>query len=133
MIEFTFDANGYLTPNDEPVFADKACVSYHFGSASELRRDLWNAVETLMDIISLYLLPVTEVWIDGSFISLKTDPKDVDVIIFISQSAFESIRDTLDKVTISFVHLDVKWVPMLDGLDDLSLAINALERMKWFV
>ncbi|MEZ0486888.1 DUF6932 family protein [Fibrella aquatica] len=133
MKEFVFDSNGYLTPNDEPVFADNTSVKYHFGSSSVLRWDLWNSVEKLVEILSSYLLPVQEIWLDGSFISQKVDPNDVDIVIFISHGSFKIMRDVLDALSTSFVHLDVKWVPVLDTLDDLSSAINALERMKWFV
>ncbi len=133
MTEFVFDSNGYLLPNDEPVFADSTSVKYHFGSSSVQRWDLWNSVEKLLDILSSYLLPVKEVWLDGSFISRKTNPNDVDIVIFVSYSSFRNVRGTLDTLSTSFAHLDVKWIPVLEATDDLSSAINALERMKWFI
>ncbi|MBO0948720.1 DUF6932 family protein [Fibrella forsythiae] len=132
MTEFVFDSHGYLIPNDEPILADKASVNHQFGCSSVLRRSLWNDVEKLMEILSSYLLPVVEVWIDGSFISQKTDPDDVDVVIFISHAAYIPMRAVLDALGTSFVQLDVKWIPVLDASDSHSAAINALERMKWF-
>ena len=133
MIEFLFDSNGYLILTDEPVLADRTSVEYHFGSSSVLRWDLWNSVEKLLEMLSVYSVPVVKVWLDGSFISQKPDPNDVDIVIFISYWTFRNSREMLDKLSDSFIYLDVKWIPISDMTDDLSLAIDALERMKWFV
>lgn len=133
MTEFVFDNNGYLLPNDEPVLADSTSVNYHFGNSSVSRRHLWDSVEKLLSLLSLYLLPVNEVWLDGSFISQKTNPNDVDLVIFVNYSSFRATRDTLNTLSTSFADLDVKWIPVLEATDDLSSAINSLERMKWFI
>lgn len=129
----TVDSNGYLTPNDQPIYADSNSVKHQFGSGSVVREELWSSVEKLVEITAFYLLPVADIWIGGSFTSLETDPADVDIVIFISYNSFKTMRGILDTLSATFHDLDVKWAPVLDQPDDLSEAINELERMKWFV
>ena len=132
-MEIEFDKNGYLTGYAEPVSVDRFIVNYHFSRSSVNRRELWKRAEEFLDILSSYSLPVLEIWIDGSFISQKAVPNDIDMVVFIRADFLEGNRSSFDSLDNAYKNLDVKWIPVRDKPDEFSLAIDALERMKWFI
>ena len=132
-MEIEFDKNGYLTGYAEPVSVDRFIVNYHFSRSSVNRRELWKRAEEFLDILSSYSLPVLEIWIDGSFISQKAVPNDIDMVVFIGADFLEGNRSSFDSLDNAYKNLDVKWIPVRDKPDEFSLAIDALERMKWFI
>ncbi len=132
-MELEFDDNGYLTGHAEPLSIDRFTVRSQFSRSSANRLGLWERAEEFLDILSSYSLPVLEIWIDGSFISQKAIPNDVDMVVFIKADFLEGNRSSFDSLDNAYKNLDVKWVPIRDKPDEFSLAIDALERMKWFI
>ena len=132
-MEIEFDKNGYLTGYAEPVSVDRFIVNHHFSRSSVNQRELWKRAEEFLDILSSYSLPVMEIWIDGSFISQKAVPNNIDMVVFIRADFLEGNRSSSDSLDNAYKNLDVKWIPVRDKPDEFSLAIDALERMKWFI
>jgi Family of unknown function (DUF6932) len=61
----------------------KLCVQ---GFALSTRRDpLMRSVEALCMAVSTALIP-SEVWVDGSFVTQKMDPGDVDLVVVVQSS-----------------------------------------------
>lgn len=83
----TFDENGYLipyelTPSDlstiEAVFVDPFINSL-------TRRNVFDAFTSYLTELKSALNAPLEVWVNGSFISLKDNPNDIDFVIFVSK------------------------------------------------
>lgn len=60
-----------------------------------------------------------EVWIDGSFVTEKTDPSDVDVSLMIDEAVFDGLSDEAREFVLELSHLDEKY----DGVLDLFVCI----------
>jgi hypothetical protein len=68
--------SGYLPEGDHEATLDE--VELVFGSAGFKRRELMGNLKEIAE--ELWGLGVSMIWIDGSFISAKRRPDDVDVI-----------------------------------------------------
>lgn len=92
----SFDHNGYLIPYDLlPVEWD---VFYQTFGYNGHRRELLSAYERFLHSLRS-LLPVNhKQWIDGSFVTKKSKPGDIDVIIFVPNTHFASIADGLKAI-----------------------------------
>jgi len=83
----TFDENGYLIPH-ELTPSDLATIEAVFVApfiTSLTRRKVFDAFTSYLTELKSAPNAPLEVWVNGSFISLKHDPNDVDFVIFISK------------------------------------------------
>ena len=88
-----FDQNGYLIPYD--LLSVDWEVFYQTFGYNEHRRELLNNYERFLEALRV-LLPVRhKQWIDGSFVSQKPKPGDIDVIIFVPHTHFAAIANAL--------------------------------------
>lgn len=55
-------------------------------------------------------IPVIDVWIDGSFASLKAEPADVDILVFVEAQYLNTHRTILGELLASLAGLDIKMV-----------------------
>ena len=96
----TFDNNGHLIPY-QIIETDMATFEHFFVTnfiKSTSRKDLFKQfssyVEDLKHIVggSFYL------WIDGSFVSQKLNPKDIDILIFVESVILKEQETALNLV-----------------------------------
>jgi len=77
----TFDEFGNLTPG-QPIESDlkeiKSVLAFN-----EQRLALFRKFSEVLDEISGLKINLMEVWVDGSFATLKAHPADVDVVFFL--------------------------------------------------
>jgi len=100
-----FDPRGYLTPYERiPVQWDAFVETFVEGfPESTTRPEIWrNFLEYLEEVRRLKPKSL-KVWIDGSFVTTKINPNDVDAVFFLDSETF---RRTLPR----FNHLkDGSW------------------------
>lgn len=69
--------------------------------SSTTRDEIMSGLETLVSTLAKVQVP-TEVWVDGSFVTQKVDPEDVDVVLSMQGEAYnngtQEQRDMVDTV-----------------------------------
>lgn len=89
-MQLTFDENGYLTPPGV-IKADLEALEKTFAT-NEHRR--WLFVKLLSLLEKLILQDIGDhivlFWVNGSFVTQKDMPKDIDVVVFIRHEAFRN-------------------------------------------
>lgn len=130
--QLTFDEYGYLVPYEvQPV--SLVTINYWFGSGSQRRKGLWNAFSQLLNEVASHQIPVIDIWVDGSFITITGQPNDVDVVVYVQNTYLEQQFSRLNTLSQSFWNIDLKWVPVYNEPDSVRQSIDRLERMKWFL
>lgn len=110
-MRLTFDDKGYLTPC-EVIKTDIGVLAntFVFNPHRKMLFDNFQAFFTKLmslDVGSVYC------WIDGSFVTRKELPKDIDLVVFIDFDAFNRKESRLLHLQKSFQgQLDVYYVPL---------------------
>lgn len=98
MIELNFDEKGFLMPY-QGIEADLETLEYYFVDQfpdSNTRRQLFiNYLRYTERFKSRITRKFTQ-WINGSYVSLKKNPKDIDFVVFFDYEVYEAHRDFLD-------------------------------------
>lgn len=85
-----FDRYGFLKPNSE-IACELVDFEEHFVNAfeSKTRRQIFEHYKTFSDEIKrITHSSFLHQWINGSFVSKKINPKDIDFVTFIEESVF---------------------------------------------
>ncbi len=87
-MKLTFDDRGYLKPYDLieidwDTFVEKFVTSF---PNSFTRNFIFTAFNTFTISIQSLLKQKVEVWINGSFTTLKENPNDIDIVLFVPNS-----------------------------------------------
>lgn len=82
-MQLTFDDNGYLLPHDA-IHADLEVLEEAFAS-NDHRRWLFGKLLSLLEKLILQDIgdSVVLLWVNGSFVTGKDLPKDIDLVVFI--------------------------------------------------
>ncbi|MEM1120570.1 MAG: hypothetical protein AAGJ18_08970 [Bacteroidota bacterium] len=89
--KLTFDKNGYLVPY-KMIEVDLATLKFNFVDAfpnSKRRQWLFDNYLRFLYKFQDNVFTYFEQWIDGSFISQKENPKDIDLVTFLDYSIYE--------------------------------------------
>ena len=124
-----FDENGWLQPA-ALLPAEKESVERMFVT-NDHRQLLWDQFKALSSQLVQQSIPIHAIWLDGSFISTKEEPKDVDIVIFTEINFLNTQFRLLDGLRNQFDSLDVFWASSSAKDDDLSVAITRFEELKW--
>lgn len=89
--ELSFDENGYLIPYEEIETKMETLKKYFVDTFpnSETRKLIFKNYEKFITDFQYEIFPHFEQWIGGSFVSLKEDPNDIDVVTFINYQIVE--------------------------------------------
>ncbi|MCE7061650.1 DUF6932 family protein [Dyadobacter sp. CY343] len=101
-----FDRYGHLMPY-ELIETDIQTFEQYFLSSQE-RLKIYAEFKQLIQQLKLEAL--TEIWIDGSFITLKPNPQDMDVVIFIEAADYERQEILLSTLRQRSKSLDIYFV-----------------------
>ena len=94
-----FDRNGFLTPPTvletrldlvEEAFVNKFVWSKTRGQLFE------NYLQFVFDL-QRDVFPYFEQWLDGSFVTQKLNPKDIDIVTFLDYRVFKSKEEALER------------------------------------
>jgi|GEM_PF-602984 len=83
-MSFVFSSNGLLTPAEGIVTTHEAFKScFVTGNyASTRRTQLFSLYEEWLSELQSLFTPVLEIWINGSFVTHKPNPNDLDLVVF---------------------------------------------------
>ncbi len=128
---FKFDERGSLL-SPSPIYASAQTIVATFAYNTH-RQLLWRDYEKLSGLLSAHRVPILFCWLDGSFLTKKEFPNDIDIALFVPVAFFNSRRAFLETISQQAPSLDVKWIPLLEETSEIKKAINELEKMKWFL
>jgi hypothetical protein len=109
-MSLTFDSNGYLFPYDSVSITNQQLEEYFI--FNEHRLNIYFSFKQLIHALKDLGLTEFEIWIDGSFATLKTRPNDIDIICFINYQWYDIHVKTLSSFRNTFLHVDVYFVKM---------------------
>jgi len=96
----SFDKYGHLIPYDviEIDFSTLEKTFVHNFPNSSTRKILFNNYERFIYRFQDEVFPFFEQWINGSFVTMKENPKDIDIVTFLDYQVYEKRGEaTLDK------------------------------------
>ncbi|MDX2305414.1 MAG: hypothetical protein NW226_21565 [Microscillaceae bacterium] len=99
MIELHFDEQGFLMPY-QAIEADLETLEYYFVTQfpnSKTRRRLFVNYLRYNERFRSRVTKRFVQWIDGSFVTQKQNPKDIDMVTFLDYRIFEAQEPFLDK------------------------------------
>ena len=94
----TFDAIGHLTPA-ESIISTVSEIENCFVSQmtnSTIRLVLFNQLQDLLRTFATEISDTFTMWIDGSFVTVKADPNDIDIVIFLNYATYDAFGTKLD-------------------------------------
>lgn len=99
-MNLSFDEYGYLTPYDITEI-DITALKKHFVDAfpnSKTRSWIFDNYLSYVYRFQDEIFPIFEQWINGSFVTKKENPKDIDLVTFLDFEVYEKRGNkTLDK------------------------------------
>lgn len=96
-----FNSYGLLTPA-EAIPADMEVLKRHFVDAfpkSKTRGKLYGNLIQFNETLQKEVFPWYEMWVDGSFVTKKHNPGDVDVVIFLDAKVFKMRAKEIDRIS----------------------------------
>lgn len=105
-----FDANGHLLPYDTISITMEEMEEYFV--FNEHRLGLYLSLKQFILAVKEVGIDRFEMWIDGSFATLKTRPNDIDVICFIDSHLYEQHLPALTLLRRTFSPIDAYFVKM---------------------
>jgi len=95
----TFTDAGLLTPA-KGIETSLEIIGQHFVQAfphSETRQRLFENFQNYLNSFQDEIFPWFEMWVDGSFVTLKENPKDIDVVTFLDWEVYELREKALER------------------------------------
>ncbi len=99
MVTLHFDNHGFLKPY-QPISVDLETLEYYFCDQfpqSETRKNLFIKYLRYLERFKSRVSRNFTQWIDGSFTSLKQNPKDIDFVVFLDYEIYEREEQFLDQ------------------------------------
>ena len=124
MTELHFDPNGNLTPY-EKITTDLATFEKVFVTDFEnstTRKTLFDNYLWYLEAFSKEITPNFTQWINGSFVTLKENPKDIDFVTFIDRKLYAKKENYIEKywtIDTYDIGLDAYFVKSYEPNEDL--------------
>ena len=87
----SFDKNGFLTPY-EVIPASMELLESEFVDSfeSELRKKHFDKLSKYLEALKSVVKEEITIWVNGSYVTKKLNPKDIDVVVFIHWKIVEA-------------------------------------------
>jgi hypothetical protein len=95
-MSFQFDLRGNLRPY-KLIEADVQLINQEFCS-TPARVSIFEQFELFLNQLKQLLPSTLEIWVDGSFITKKTNPADIDIVVMIDFQDFMKNKEALRKL-----------------------------------
>ncbi len=95
----TFTESGFLTPATG-IETTLETIEEQFVRAfpnSETRQRLFENFQNYLDRFQHEIFHWFEIWLDGSFVTLKENTKDIDVVVFLDWEVYELRERILER------------------------------------
>jgi hypothetical protein len=125
---FLFDENGYLTPY-EPILVDYETFVKSFVN-NEYRALIFREYKDMLEALFTLSKSTFQQWINGSFVTLKPRPKDIDVVTFIDYQVYSEQEELLGEIRRKYSKVDayfIKHYPMHHPMR----FITDFDRVEW--
>ena len=107
MFEFNQFCN--LIPGNTPILCTFNNLFESF-AWNEYRRLLLVELHSFISDVKILLPDDTKIWVDGSFITNKILPNDIDLVIFVNTSVYQENYYLLKKIRIKYSNIDAYFV-----------------------
>jgi hypothetical protein len=124
-----FDEFGYLKPHDIQEITLKDFEETFV--INENRKVLFTEYEVFIENLKSLGINNFYQWIDGSFVTKKISPKDIDVVSFIETKEFKKNEKELLLLSKMFQGIDCYFVEVFSG-DDKKYFITQTDTSYWF-
>ncbi len=99
MTALTFDIRGNLTPY-QPIEVTVALFRETFVEsfeATSTRHGLWRGFEKFVADFREQISESFQLWVDGSFVTIRRNPKDIDLVILLDADIYLNHQNRLDQ------------------------------------
>ncbi|WP_221389697.1 DUF6932 family protein [Dyadobacter sp. NIV53] len=124
-----FDNNGNLFPYGI-ITLSAAELSLTFGYNS-IRRSLLNNFFLQVEELKIILNDEFTVWINGSFVTQKTDSKDIDIVVFLSYKHLSSKEILLSSFKERQEYVDLYYAKVFPE-DHENFELTRFDYLHWF-
>lgn len=123
-----FDENGYLTP-DEPIVIDYETFVGEF-VVNDHRAMIFSEYKDMVKDLAELSVGAFYQWINGSFVTRKAKPRDIDVVTFVHSEFYETNEAKLREIKQRYPTVDAYFVK--DYPEDHSRRyITNFDRIEW--
>jgi hypothetical protein len=123
-----FDNNGNLFPYEAHTLSfDKFELVFGF---DENRKFLLSKLLSFITELKSVLSDKLTIWVDGSFVTQRTDPKDIDIVIFVNFHYFESKKRELTALKESEEFVDLYYIKVLPE-DHPNYYLTKFDTLDW--
>jgi hypothetical protein len=120
--DFRFDIRGYLQPTQRFETTIEELKDYFVDAfeESESRNEIFNQYIEFKNIFTSEITPNFVHWLDGSFVSNKNNPNDLDILVLLNSSDFITNKKLIDQkfrlqnAKIEFPLLDIYTLTIYD-------------------
>ncbi len=127
-LNMQFDENGYLQPykiTEIDIYTFEKIFVFN-----DDRRRLFDEYLNYIILLKQFELGNFFQWIDGSFISTKSKPNDIDIVTFIDHEKHEKYFKEITNLQKQFTGLDTYFVKVFPE-NHLSEFVYKLDRTEW--
>lgn len=98
MIDLKFDIKGHLTPYERTVLSieDFEDIFVNSFDESSTRLKIFENYKRFIETFKAEVTPNFKQWINGSFVTNKPNPKDIDFVTIIPHDIYNQKRDLID-------------------------------------
>lgn len=124
----TFDKNGNLFPYKAHTLTFDV-FALTFG-VDERRKFLLSQLLHFLHELKNILTDDTVFWVDGSFVTQKMEPKDIDVVIFVNFQYFKAKESQLTALKESQEFVDLYYVKVFPK-DHPNYQLTQFDKLDW--
>lgn len=123
-----FNSSGYLFPAEPITFSDLEIRTLFL--QNEYRQNLYNEYLHYTNELKNLIEIEFEQWLDGSFATAKSTPKDIDIVNFIQADKVNLYEKEIQKLKGNYPNLDIYTVKVYSDLDK-NFVYYYTDRLYW--
>lgn len=106
---FVFNQFGNLIPSNTPILCtfDNLFESFAW---NEYRRLLLVELQSFISDVKDLLSADTKIWVNGSFVTNKILPNDIDLVLFVKTSVYQENYNLFKQVRTKYSNIDAYFV-----------------------
>lgn len=106
---FVFNQFGNLFPSNTPIHCTFENLLESF-AWNEHRRLLLVELNFFISEVKELLSADTKIWLDGSFVTNKVLPNDIDLVLFVNTSAYQENYNIFKQIRSKYLNIDAYFV-----------------------
>lgn len=106
---FVFNQFGNLIPSNTPILCTFENLLESF-AWNEHRRLLLAELQSFISDVKNLISADTKIWVDGSFVTNKILPNDIDLVLFVNTSVYQDNYNLFKQIRGKFSNIDAYFV-----------------------